>query len=400
MSGTLSAQAEALVSKIKELETSSNNISRADRLRLVQSLEKLTLQLKDPKDAIFDHLTNVFSLVNLRALLELEVPQNIPTTGSISATELAEKVKADASLIVRLMRILTVTGIFAMVGPDEYAHTPYSLAYIEGHEVDFLKLCCDEILVVTSRLPEYFRAVGARDTTSMTENPFTWGNGKLGSSFFEIISQDPRRIKQFDIAMSTQDHTLPVLGMYPFGEELINSPDLGNRALIVDIGGGRGQSLLQIKEKWPQLRGRMILQDRPVVLNSFPELPGIEKMPHNFFTQQPVRYAHAYYIRRCIHNWTDEHSIQILKVIVPSMAPDSRVLIGEMVVPEYNSIRPGGVEDMAPYWMDHNMFAFGGRERTKSDFEKLFAASGLKLVKVWQSEASSQAVLEARLADS
>lgn len=148
---------------------------------------------------------------------------------------------------------------------------------------------CDEILTNTSRLPEYFRAVGGRDTTSMTENPFTWGNGKLGSSFFEIISQDPRRIKQFDVAMSTQDHTLPVLGMYPFGEELINVPDLGNRALIVDIGGGRGQSLLQIKEKWPELRGRMILQDRPVVLNSFPELPGVEKMPHDFFTQQPVR---------------------------------------------------------------------------------------------------------------
>ncbi|EEA26212.1 hypothetical protein TMatcc_005531 [Talaromyces marneffei ATCC 18224] len=399
MSGPLSIQAEALFSKIKDFETSQNSISRADRLRLVQSLANLTLQLKDPKDAIFDHLTNVFSLVNLRALLELEVPQNIPKTGSISATELADKVQADASLIARLMRILTVTGIFAMVGPDEYAHTPFSMAYIEGHEVDFLKLCCDEILTNTSRLPEYFRAVGGRDTTSMTENPFTWGNNKLGSSFFEIISQDPRRIKQFDVAMSTQDYTLPVLGMYPFGEELVDLPDLGNRALIVDIGGGRGQSLLQIKDKWPELRGRMILQDRPVVLNSFPELPGIEKMPHDFFTEQPVRYAYAYYIRRCIHNWTDKHCIQILKAIVPSMASDSRVLIGEMVVPEFNSVRPGGVEDMAPYWMDHNMFAFGGRERTKSDFEKLFTASGLKLVKVWQSEASSQAVLEARLAD-
>lgn len=42
--------------------------------------------------------------------------------------------------LARLMRILTVTGIFDMVGPDEYAHTPFSLAYIEGHEVDFLKL--------------------------------------------------------------------------------------------------------------------------------------------------------------------------------------------------------------------------------------------------------------------
>jgi hypothetical protein len=38
------------------------------------------------------------------------------------------------------MRVLTVTGIFELVGPDEYAHTSYSLAYIDGHEVDFLKL--------------------------------------------------------------------------------------------------------------------------------------------------------------------------------------------------------------------------------------------------------------------
>lgn len=108
--------------------------------------------------------------------------------------------------------------------------------------------------------------------------------------------------------------------------------------------------------------------------------------------------AHAYYIRRCLHNWTDAHCIKILKSVVPAMALDSRVLIGEMIVPEYGSERPGGVEDMAPYWMDHNMFAFGGRERTKTEFENLFAAAGLKLVKVWPSEALSQAVLEGRLA--
>lgn len=296
------------------------------------------------------------------------------------------------------MRILTVTGIFDLVGPDEYAHTKFSKAYIEGHEVDFLKLCCDEIFVNTTRLPEYFRATSARDTTSMTDNPYTWGNGQVGKTFFEIISQEPRRIQQFNIAMSTQDFTLPVLGMYPFGEELANASDLENRALIVDIGGGRGHSLIQIRERWPDLKGRMILQDRPVVLDSIGELPGIEKMAHDFFTEQPVKHAHAYYIRRCLHNWTDAHCVQILKSIVPAMAPDSRVLIGEMVVPEYGSERPGGVEDMAPYWMDHNMFAFGGRERTKSDWEKLVAEAGLKLHKIWPSEASSQAVLEVRLA--
>ncbi|KAL1977238.1 hypothetical protein VTN31DRAFT_97 [Thermomyces dupontii] len=395
---SLSAQAADIAAAVQKLETSPDQVSRAERLRLIQSLEKLKLELKDPKEAIFDHLTNFVVLANLRALLELKVPESIPLVGSISARDLAAKVGAEEPLIVRLMRILTVTGIFDMVGPDEYAHTKFSRAYIEGHEVDFLKLCCDEIFVNTTRLPEYFRATSARDTTSMTDNPYAWGNGQVGKTFFEIISQDPRRIQQFNIAMSTQDNTLPVLGMYPFGEELANASDLENRALIVDIGGGRGHSLVQIRERWPELKGRMILQDRPVVLDSIGELPGIEKMPHDFFTEQPVKHAHAYYIRRCLHNWTDAHCIQILKSIVPAMAPDSRVLIGEMVVPEYGSERPGGVEDMAPYWMDHNMFAFGGRERTKSDWEKLVAEAGLKLHKIWHSEASSQAVLEARLA--
>ena len=38
------------------------------------------------------------------------------------------------------MRMLTGTGIVALTGEDEYAHTPKSLAYIEGAAVDFFNL--------------------------------------------------------------------------------------------------------------------------------------------------------------------------------------------------------------------------------------------------------------------
>lgn len=62
MAGSLSAQADAMASKVKEFDASEDNLSRAERLQLIQSLEKLTLQLKDPKEAIFDHLTNVYNV--------------------------------------------------------------------------------------------------------------------------------------------------------------------------------------------------------------------------------------------------------------------------------------------------------------------------------------------------
>ncbi|OJJ44241.1 hypothetical protein ASPZODRAFT_18431 [Penicilliopsis zonata CBS 506.65] len=397
MTQSLTAQCEDILAAVKQFEQSDKQ-DRAERLRLIQSLNKLTVQLKDPKEAIFDHFTNFVETCNLRALLELRVPETILRDGSATAAELAAKCGTDEALIARLMRILTVTGIFTMVGPDEYAHTRLSLAYLDGHEVDFFKLICDAILANTSRLPAYFAELGAKDTTSITINPFSWGNNKLGQTFFEIISQDENRLKLFDIAMSTQDNVLPVLGMYPFGTELANVPDTDTRALLVDIGGGRGHSLLQIQEEWPDLKGKFVLQDRPMVLNPLPEMLGIEKMAHDFFTPQPVQHAHAYYIRRSLHNWTDELCVKIFQQIVPAMASDSRVLVGEMVVPEYGSERPGNVEDMAPYWMDHAMFALGGRERTESDWRRLFDGAGLKLVKIWRSAAGSQAVLEARLA--
>lgn len=118
MADSLSAQADQIAAQVKQLEASQDAFSRAERLRLVQSLETLTQKLKDPKDAIFDHLTNVIissfclvckilmmrvnqasSLFNLRGLLELDVPQNIPRSGGISATDLAAKTGADRSVI-------------------------------------------------------------------------------------------------------------------------------------------------------------------------------------------------------------------------------------------------------------------------------------------------------------
>ena len=112
-----------------------------------------------------------------------------------------------------------------------------------------------------------------------------------GSNFFEIISKDPKRMNQFNMGMSTQGTAFPVLGMYPFDSELSNATDLDHRPLLVDVGGGRGQALLQIKAACPSLKGRVILQDEPSVLEATPdaELPGIEKMSHDFFTIQPIR---------------------------------------------------------------------------------------------------------------
>jgi hypothetical protein len=44
-----------------------------------------------------------------------------------------------------------------------------------------------------------------------------------------------------------------------------------------------------LKKALPRLQGRIILQDRPAVLEGALEVAGMEKMPHNFLTEQPVK---------------------------------------------------------------------------------------------------------------
>ena len=75
--------------------------------------------------------------------------------------------------------------------------------------------------------------------------------------------------------------------MYPVEAEAAGwSPD---KPLIVDIGGGIGHQCVQFKKAFPDLPGRVILQDLPHSIARAMETPGVENMAHNFFELQPVK---------------------------------------------------------------------------------------------------------------
>lgn len=61
--------------------------------------------------------------------------------------------------------------------------------------------------------------------------------------------------------------------------------------IVVDVGGGRGHDLDQFRAKFPkQSNGRLVLQDQDHVLAEAKDLhEGIQKMQHDFFTEQPVK---------------------------------------------------------------------------------------------------------------
>jgi hypothetical protein len=254
------------------------------------------------------------------------------------------------------------------------------------------------MFVTAARFYEYLQIYGKKDIFSYTETPHSWAHNKLGSSFWEVLNMDPGRVYRFARGLSLFDQNHPVVGIYPFEEkhQAANSPD---RILAVDMGGGRGRALLGLRKACPSLKGKLVLQDRKEVLSAISAedlLPTIEKMEHDFFTPQPVHGAQIYYMRRVFHDWLDPEARKILTNIIPAMAPDSRILISDMALPE-----PVTPDDTHAIWLDLIMMNIGGKERTKRDWEVLVQSAGLKLVKFWQTkETGPLVVVECALPDS
>jgi SAM-dependent methyltransferase len=106
----------------------------------------------------------------------------------------------------------------------------------------------------------------------------------------------------------------------------------------------------------------------------------------DFFKNVPE--ADLYILKSIVHDWDDQQSIKILCNCAGALRPNGRVILVEWVVPEHG--KPG-----AAALSDLNMLVLlPGRERTASQFEELFRASGLRLDRI-TGIASSMQMIEA-----
>ena len=238
-------------------------------------------------------------------------------------------------------------------------------------------------------LSEYLAQHDFKDVTTYNDTPYSWFHREQDMSFFEVLSKYPDRMEAFSRGLSLWETAHPTLGLYPF-ETLLhgNSPD---RPLMVDVGGGRGLSLLTVRSAHPDLKGEMILQDQDDVLNAISpfELPRVTKMPHDFFMPNPVHNAQVYWIRRVLHDWQDSEARSIIEAIIPAMAHDSRILISDFLIQE-----PVTVEDCNANWLDLMMMTIGGKERTEKDYEILCEGTSVEVVKIWRTDKTRSCVVE------
>lgn len=143
------------------------------------------------------------------------------------------------------------------------------------------------------RFPEWSAKNGHRVPDSVDNGPYQYAYDTELNFFAYLQANNPLGI-QFNNHMGGYRQGRPGWmdkHFFPVDERLIKGARTdADAALLVDVGGSVGHDLLEFRQKHATAPGRLILQDLPVVIGQINELDAsIERMPHDFWTQQPVK---------------------------------------------------------------------------------------------------------------
>ncbi|KAF4978070.1 hypothetical protein FZEAL_5496 [Fusarium zealandicum] len=371
-------EAKKLVADLEAYEDSA-----ISHQAVIKQTERVRATLQEPIDLV----TRLFEFLSLggafHTILGIRAYHAMPEDGSsITADELARITNVASTVIHRIYRVAVNHGVFIETSPDTYAHNDLSRALNPMGMGSFFMITL-EFTRAWIHLPEYLKSHKPDQIFDLVKSPAVYSVGKehLGKSYYELldIDPDPERREVWNANMFMADQLMPIVGMFPFAslkEEVEKDPE---RPFLVDIGAGRGQSCFAIRN---DLKGafdaKFILQDLPGVIDNLKpeEFPGIELMTYDAFTPQPVKIC-----------------TEFVKNTASAMGPDSRLIICDMLIPDMVEVH----ENMNLYWLDFALLCMTGQEKKKADFEQMFDAAGLELVKIYPSAYGQTVMLEAKL---
>ncbi|KAH8508992.1 hypothetical protein H0E87_010938, partial [Populus deltoides] len=99
--------------------------------------------------------------------------------------------------------------------------------------------------------------------------------------------------------------------------------------VLVDVGGGIGDTLNIITSKYPHIEG--INYDLPHVLAGEPSYPGVEYVRGDMFVSVPN--GDAVFMKWTLHDWSNEHYLKLLMNCWEALPSNGKVIIVESLLP-------------------------------------------------------------------
>lgn len=218
-------------------------------------------------------------------------------------------------------------------------------------------------------------------------------------SYYDWLESRPEQHSAFYGYMAANHAvTAKWVDVVRFDEEIAHNAH-ENEVVFVDIGGGGGEQCLQV-QKVHKLGGRIILQDRAAVIEKAvkPREAGVETMMYDFFTEQPIKEARAYFIQFVLLNWGDDDVVRILASQAPAMGPESVLMIVDYVQGHRWENKGGPLEPdlYTPATALAARACHDAKGRSSADYGDLLKRAGLELNEVRVFTDFGQAVIIAK----
>ncbi|TID21734.1 Eukaryotic translation initiation factor 3 subunit H [Venturia nashicola] len=389
---------------------------QTSKLLLQQSLLDLNLLVTGPTEFFMANgLQWNYDKACVDVLNRLNFWDAVPIDGSATYAEVARKVNIPESAVRRVLRHTFSLRVFAEYpfGSEHVVHTNFSSFPVRQPNVrGWIAHHAEEGGPSAVNLAPALAKWGEGSLPGQTAAGYTFFPGDDRKSLWDWLAVDGEsegkrgyREKRFGDAMAFAADS-PGMGMKA-GLAAFDWEQLGE-ATMVDLGGSAGHVCFHLAAAHPGLT--CIVQDlagledkfnaaRPAELST-----RVSFLTHDFFTKQPIQGAEVYFLRKILHDWSDDYAIKILQQITPVMKPGSRILIAEAVAPPTGGHDGVAAEISAPSTVNrivtaldmHMMTTLGGRERSAVDFATLVKQADERLVLrgIHQSVGNAYAVIE------
>ena len=327
-----------------------------------------------PESLYIDVVHGAFFSRAVFTACELKLPDCLE--GEMTVTELAGKAGTDIDDTERLMKFLSLSGVFTYVCESTYSHSPASLLLRADHPHSHRHSFLLHSRVISQAISSW--------PTSITDGhtiPFQ-SSFHTNQSYWEFLCGNSELKTCFDKAMTV--HTEREVGS--IGAEYNWEQYAGKE--IVDVGGGFGQLLAVIMRKEPTIRGEIFdlpetaAEARTYWDTNYADLKGRVTFSGGSFFDEIPSNGDIYLLKHILHDWNNRDSLRILTNLASSMRRrhlSRPTLPPQALILELLYNMPPSNPNIGDF--DLIMFTlFRGKERSSVEFQSLFSQSGLELV--------------------
>ncbi|KAH0174849.1 hypothetical protein KCU67_g560, partial [Aureobasidium melanogenum] len=314
----------------------------------------------------------------------------------VSLNDLSKASGLDHTLVRTIMDYHCYHG--AATEPRQGFYAPTRLTHsLSDPKVDKTTTCWHEVVG-----PAYavFHSVLMKNGVEKNQKTAFQVAHKTSDSFYDFLESHPDKHKIFyDYMAANHSVTGKWIDVVRFNEEFAQGIKSERDVVFVDIGGGDGGQSIEV-QKVHNLGGRIIMQDRPAVVNKavLAREAGIETMEYDFFLEQPIKGARVYFIQFVLLNWQDDECVRILASQVPAMNSESVLMIVDFV--QGHRWEHGGAPREPDLWTPSTAIAaracHNSKGRARSDYAELLGRAGLKLTEIRIFTDAGQAVIIAK----